>query len=159
MFARRHGVRASRELVAANARYLATEARALVTAYFALGMRVEELAALHRTTPGRLYRRLMAWRETLSDPAFLLAAHFAGQLPSELAEVARAHWMEGVGLRKLARERGATLHEVRTQLAEARVALVTAAGRVNTRDTACPPATADSKHEEHEAHEDARRSF
>ena len=136
MFARRSALRLSREEVAERARLLPTLPQALVTAYFSLGMSVEELALMHRRPRLRLYRILMHWRDTLSDPAFILAAHYAGALAPELAELARAHWMEGKSLRQLAVVRQATVHEIRTQLAEARVALVTAAARRHAAEAA-----------------------
>ena len=129
LFARRNAQRLSREEVAERARFLPTLPQALVTAYFSLGMSVEELALLHRRPRARMYRLLMHWRDVLSDRSFVMAAHYAGELPKELAELARAHWMEGLSLRELAVVRHATVHEIRTRLAEARVALVTAAAR------------------------------
>jgi len=129
LFARRNAQRLSREEVAARARLLPKLPQALVTAHFSLGMSVEELALLHRRPRVRIYRLLMHWRDVLSDRSFLLAAHYAGELAKELAELARAHWMEGLSLRQLAVIRHETVHEVRTRLAEARVALVMAAAR------------------------------
>ena len=84
---------------------------------------------MHRRPKPRMYRLLMHWRDVLSDRSFIMAAHYAGDLPKELAELARAHWMEGMSLRQLASIRHETVHEVRTRLAEARVALAMAAGR------------------------------
>ena len=39
---------------------------------------------LHRTTPLKMWRSLNHWRDTLSDPTFLLAATHRDTLPHEL---------------------------------------------------------------------------
>jgi hypothetical protein len=92
-------------------------------------MPLAELAALHHVPPRALRRTLMHWRDTLSDPTFILAARFGGEIPAALAAVARAYWLEGASLRQVAADRDETLHQVRQLLTEARVALVQAACR------------------------------
>jgi type II secretory pathway component PulJ len=97
--------------------------RMLMVAYLEKDMTVAALAALHRTTPRMMRRRLEGLRETLTDPFFLVVARSAACLPAELASLARARWLEGRALRELAILRGQTLHCIRQQLDAARVLL------------------------------------
>jgi hypothetical protein len=60
----------------------------------------------------------------MSDPVFILAAQYCQRLPGELADFARAYWMEGRTLRELARQHKTSLHYVRSQLGVARSILV-----------------------------------
>jgi hypothetical protein len=145
LFARRDGQRVSMEGIVARARLLPAGPRALVSAYFELSMPLAELAALQHVTPQQLRRTLMHWRDTLSDPTFVLAARFGGALPAPLGQVARAYWLKGASLRQLAAERRQTMHQVRQLVIEARVALVQAACR---HQAAAVAAVGDEEEEE-----------
>jgi hypothetical protein len=120
---RREG-RVSAEMLAQRAQFLPPAPRAIANAYFALGMSVHELAALHHLTPRQMRRRIETLRETLEDPAFILAAQFADQLPRDLALLARAYWVEGLPLRALARSRRRSVHYIRRRIADARSLLL-----------------------------------
>ena len=93
-------------------------------AYLDLGIQASELALLHRVTPRQMRRRLDRLKNTLADPAFILAIQFADQLPGVLETLAKAHWVEGRPLRELAEERGESLHRTRQQLAVVRSLLL-----------------------------------
>jgi hypothetical protein len=120
---RREG-RVSVEMLLERAKFLPPAAKALATEYWALGMAPEELAPLHGLSLRQLRRRIEQLRATLQDPAFILAARYAEQLPPAVGRLARAYWVEGVPIRMLAREKGQTMHSVRRRLAEARSLLL-----------------------------------
>ena len=90
---------------------------------------MKELAMLHDTTPLKMWRCMNHWRDTLSDPAFLLAATFRETLPHALEVLAEMHWISGVPLREVAKKRKMTMHEVRKELGRARSGLLVAASR------------------------------
>jgi len=127
LFTRRTGRRVSVEAILHRAQLLPRVPRAIVCAFYDAGVPVKELAMLHHTTPLKMWRCLNHWRDTISDPAFLMAAKFRDRLPHELELLAQAHWIEGRPLREIAAKRKATLHEVRKKLARARSMLLLAA--------------------------------
>jgi hypothetical protein len=112
----RLGVRASKETLLQRAQSLPPTERALVMAHLDLGMDSRELALLHRVSARQMRRRLDRLKNTLADPAFILAVEFADQLPGDLESLARDHWILGGTLRELADGRGETLHRTRQQL-------------------------------------------
>jgi hypothetical protein len=103
--------------------------RAIVCAFFDAGVPLKELAMLHHTPPLRMWRCLNHWRDTLSDPAFLLAANFRDTLPHDLEVLAEMHWIRGEPLRVLAAARKLTIYTVRKKLTRARSMLLLAASR------------------------------
>jgi DNA-directed RNA polymerase specialized sigma24 family protein len=124
--AERQSRRLGREQLAHRAEFLPPDAATLVRAHVALGLTVEELARIKGIPERTLRRRLARLRARLEDPCFLLAAKFRDQLPTALATLATAHWMEDLPLRQLAHTRGQTLHRVRQDLALARSLLLVA---------------------------------
>jgi DNA-directed RNA polymerase specialized sigma24 family protein len=129
IFTRRGAQRLAVDEVLRRAELLPPVPRAIVLAHYDAGVSLRELAMLHHTTPLKMWRRLIHWRDTLSDPAFLLAAKFRDTLPHELELVAAARWEQGLPLRALAAKLGLTLHAVRKQITRARSLLLLAASR------------------------------
>ena len=129
IFARRGARRLAVEEVLRRAELLPRVARAIVFAALEAGVPVKELAMLHRVPPLKMWRCLNHWRDTLSDPTFLLAAKFRDLLPHELEVLAEMHWIRGEALREVAGKRKMTMHEVRKKLARARSMLLLAASR------------------------------
>ncbi len=116
--------RAATETLIQRAQHLPPETRALAHAYFALGMELRELALLHHRTPRQMRRRIERLRETLSDPAFVMAALYADRLPRAVAALAKAYWIEGITIRALAASDSQSIHAIRRRLAEARSLLL-----------------------------------
>jgi hypothetical protein len=129
IYTRRTAHRISVEAILHRAQLLPRIPRAIVCAHFDAGMPVKELAMLHHTTPLKMWRCLNHWRDTISDPAFLLAAKFRDRLPHELEVLAQQHWIEGRPLREIAAARRTTMHEVRKKLARGRSMLLLFASR------------------------------
>jgi hypothetical protein len=117
---RRSPGRVDREQLLRLAEHLAPEPRALITAYFDLGMPLAELAALRGLTVRQARRRLDHLQDVLADPCFLLAARAAGHLPPDLAALARGYWLAGDSLRALAAARRQSLYAVRRNIADIR---------------------------------------
>jgi hypothetical protein len=145
---RRGEERVSREELATRAEFLPKDTQALVHANLRLGMTVEEIAVLHRTTPRQVRRRLERLRERLSDRCFVLAARFGERLPRELAALARAYFIGGATLRALAAARGQTLYRVRHDLAVARSLLVVAMSVEQEVTPELARAAIDARHED-----------
>jgi hypothetical protein len=129
IFARRGARRVAIEELLRRAELLPRVPRAIVGAFYDAGVPLKELAMLHHSPPLRMWRCLNHWRDTLSDPAFLLAAHFRDTLPHDLEVLAEMHWIRGESLRVLAAARNITMYEVRKKLTRARAMLLLAASR------------------------------
>lgn len=129
IYARRGARRLAVEEILRRAELLPGVSRAIVCAYFEAGVPLKELAMLHHMKPLTMWRRLNHWRDTLSDPAFLLAATFRDTLPHELTVLAEMNWIKGHSLREMAQKQKTTMHRVRKQLDRARSMLFLAASR------------------------------
>jgi hypothetical protein len=112
------------DVLVERANHLPPAAKALAIGYWALGLDPRELAYLHGLTARQCRRRIANIRETLEDPAFVLTARYADDLPKELRALARAYWVDGSPLRALAAARGRTIYWVRRRLGEARSLLL-----------------------------------
>lgn len=126
LFSRRNAERLNRDEIIQRAQLLPRTDRAIVMAYYDLGMSVPEIAALHNVAVRQMRYKVEHLYDLLCDPSFVLAARFSEHLPYALARIARDYWIEGQTFRQLTALHHTTLHQIRSQIKLARSLLVIA---------------------------------
>jgi hypothetical protein len=126
--------RAVMETMAEYAKRLEPRDQQLLDAYFACKFSLYELARI-RSTPRTTLRRQIARLITrLSDPMFPAVLRFGPMLPSDLGELAHAHYVRGRSYTELARDFAIPYHQVRYRMLRAREMLIA----LSLRDAGLP---------------------
>ena len=106
------------------ASHIAPADQQLLASYFESHLSLYRLARTHHTTRSAIRRRIRTLVSRLSDPMFRLVVRYGSQLPTTLATVARARYVEGHPGARIQEDQGLTHSQLRHRLRQAKVMLV-----------------------------------
>jgi hypothetical protein len=116
--------RTAMEALFEYASYIAPEEQQFLSSCLESNYSQYKLARIHKTTRSSLRRRIRALVSRLSDPMFRLVVRYGKLLPTSLAAVAKARYVEGYAWSRIMKDHSLTRQQVRYRLEQARVMLV-----------------------------------
>ena len=96
----------------------------LLSAYFDSHFSLYELAQIHKTTRPTIRRRIRSLVSRMSDPMFRAVVRFGSRLPTQVATVARARYVQGHRWAQIEKDHGLTHPQARHRMNQAKVMLV-----------------------------------
>jgi hypothetical protein len=112
------------ETVLQYAPHIALQDQQLLASYFESHFSLYELAHIHKTTRSIIRRRIRSLLSRLSDPMFRAVVRYGNKLPTQLATVARARYVQGHCCARIEKDHGLTHPQARHRLRQAKVMLV-----------------------------------
>jgi hypothetical protein len=116
--------REAMEALLEYASHIAATDQQLLSSYFESHFSLYELAHINNTTRPIIRRRIRTLVARLSDPMFRAVVRYGHRLPTELATVTKARYVEGHCWSRIERDHGLTYPQVRHRLKQAKVMLV-----------------------------------
>ncbi len=116
--------RTAMEALLEYASHIAPEEQQFLSSCLESNDSLYQLAHIHKTTRSSIRRRIRTLVARLSDPMFRAVVRYGKLLPSSMAAVARARYVEGHRWSRIEKDHGLTRQQVRYRLEQARVMLV-----------------------------------